>query len=200
MLCVLVKILSFDDITCLGSGTGHCQVSHVAGLRVDTLTGPLRAGTRCESVRAGSRRSGVVSPMRSHASRDGFGMANLCVRAGGQFARHDRGCGSELFDPYVFSCCQNGSHRCGMAARPIAGCATEDEASESVPCPFWVAPMGAARSKKERPSFAGGSRVARGWGFEHEYTFTDLMLPDAWAHERASAASFGIYLVATALR
>jgi hypothetical protein len=60
--------------------------------------------------------------------------------------------------------------------------------------------MGADRSKKERPSFAGGSRAARGWGFKHEYNFTDLMLPDAWAHERAIAASFGIYLVSTKLR
>ena len=32
-----------------------------------------------------------------------------------------------------------------------------------VPCPSGVAPMGADRSKKERPSLAGGSRVARGW-------------------------------------
>jgi hypothetical protein len=71
----------------------------------------------------------------------------------------------------VFGYCQNGWHRCEIASRPIAGCATKDEASESVPCPSGVAPMGADRSKKERPSFAGGSRVARGWGFAHEYNF-----------------------------
>jgi hypothetical protein len=155
MLCVLVKILSFDDVTCLGSGTRHCQVSYVAGLRIDTLTGPLPAGTRCESVRAGSRRPGVVSPMSSHAGCDGFGMANLCVRAGGQFARHDRGCGSELFDPYVFSYCQNGWHLCEIASRPLAGCATEDETSQSVPCPSWD------RANGRRP-FKEGATELRG--------------------------------------
>jgi len=163
MLCMLVKILGFDDVACLGSGTGHCQVSHVAGLCIDTLTGPLPAGTRCEPGRAGSRRPGVVSPMSSHAGCDGFGMANLCVRAGGQFARHGRGCGSELFVPYVFSYCQNGLHRCGIASRPITGCATEDETSQSVPMPFlgsrqWV-PTIQRRSDRASRGEAGSLEV-----------------------------------------
>ena len=46
MLCVLVKILGFDDVTCLGSGTGHRHVPHVARLGIDALTGPLPGGTR----------------------------------------------------------------------------------------------------------------------------------------------------------
>jgi hypothetical protein len=29
MLCVLVAILGFNNVTCLGSGTGHCHGSHI---------------------------------------------------------------------------------------------------------------------------------------------------------------------------
>ena len=32
--------------------------------------------------------------------------------------------------------------------------------------------------KKKRPSFAGGSWTAQGWGYAHEYAFIDLMQPE----------------------
>ena len=94
VLCVLVKILGFDDVTCLGSSTGHCQVSHVARLGVNALIGPLPGGPRCEPVRAGREWPGVVSLTNAHVSCGGFGMADLLREGGRQFARHDRGCGS----------------------------------------------------------------------------------------------------------
>lgn len=95
MLCVLVTILGFDDVTCLGSGTGHCHVSHVARLGIDTLAGPLSGGTRCESVGAGSGRPAVVPLMSSHVSRRALGMTNL-LRDGGDDARGmTAGLGSE---------------------------------------------------------------------------------------------------------
>jgi hypothetical protein len=55
----------------------------------------------------------------------------------------------------VFGYCQNGWHRCEIASRPIAGCATKDEASESVPCPFW------GRANGRRP-FKEGATELRG--------------------------------------
>jgi hypothetical protein len=78
---MLVKILGFDDVTCLGSGTSHCQVPHVARLGINALIGPLPGGTRCEPIRAGREWPGVVSLANAHVSRGEVGMADLCVRA-----------------------------------------------------------------------------------------------------------------------
>jgi hypothetical protein len=53
------------------------------------------------------------------------------------------------------------------------------EPSEAAKSSFVPVIKRPGRKKKQRPSFAGGSQAAGGEGFEHEYAFTGLMLPEA---------------------
>ena len=122
MLCVLVTVLGFDDVTCLSSGAGHRHVSHIARLGIDALAGPLPGGTRGESVGAGSKRPGVVSLMSCHMGRGGFGIAALLCEGGGgggNPARHD----ARALAPQRFSGSRRGRRPLQERAAEIPGVA-----------------------------------------------------------------------------